>query len=133
MCRQVERYSADSRRSDRSVLDDHTVLVRDRGPRENCGVAGKRSGSELPDGHLAGELIRKTVRDQIRGHKPPEAEQAYRRLRAQGYSDADAVELIAAALAAEMFYVLSQQREHDPVRYAKMLNALPELPSDDDS
>jgi hypothetical protein len=43
------------------------------------------------------------------------------------------VELIAAALAAEMFYVLSQQREHDPVRYAKMLKALPTLPSDEDA
>ena len=96
-------------------------------------MARKRSGSELSEGHLAGELIRKTVRDQIRGHNPPEAEQTYQRLRAQGYSDADAVELIAAALAAEMFYVLSQQREHDPVRYAKMLKALPTLPSDEDA
>jgi len=69
----------------------------------------------------------------MRAHHPPETEQAYRRLRAQGYSDADAVELIAAVLAAEMFYMLNEQREHDPVRYAKMLKALPELPSDDDA
>ena len=108
-------------------------MFRDGGPRENGVVARKRSGSELSEGHLAGELIRKTVRDQIRGHNPPEAEQSYYRLRAQGYSDDDAVELIAAALAAEMFYVLSQQREHDPVRYAKMLKALPTLPSDEDA
>jgi hypothetical protein len=70
---------------------------------------------------------------QIRGHKPLEAEQAYRRLRTQGYSDADAVELIAAVLAAEMFYMLTQQSEHDPARYAKMLKRLPELPYDADA
>ena len=93
----------------------------------------KRRASEVAEGHLAGEAIRKTVRDQIRHHRPPETGQTHRRLRAQGYSDADAVELIAAVLAAEMFDMLNEQREYDPVRYAKMLKALPSLPSDDDA
>jgi hypothetical protein len=93
----------------------------------------KTRGDELADGHLAGEAVRKTVRAQIRGKEPPEAEQAYRRLKHEGYSDGEAVELIAAVLAAEIFYVLSEQSEHDPARYAKMLRRLPELPHDSDA
>ncbi len=94
---------------------------------------GRSGPGNLADGHLAGEAIRKTVRIQIRTHKPPEAEEAYRRLRSEGYSDGDAVELIAAVLAAEMFYILRDASEHDPVRYAKLLSRLPELPTDDDA
>ena len=123
------------RRRPRPVPDARarTALVVLEKRRENSEVTRKRHDSQQPDGHLAGELIRKTVRDQIRGHQPPETEQAYRRLRTQGYSDGDAVELIAAVLAAEMFYILTQQREHDPIRYATMLKRLPELPSEDDA
>lgn len=70
----------------------------------------RRSDDEgLPDGRLAGEEIRRVVRRQIIDHQPPETEQAYRRLRHEGYSDRDAVELIAAVLAAEMFYMLKQR------------------------
>jgi len=86
-----------------------------------------------PDGRLAGEEIRRVVRTQIRSKEPPETEQAYRRLKHEGYSDAEAVELIAAVLAAEIFYMLSHQNEHDPARYAKMLKRLPELPQDSDA
>jgi hypothetical protein len=93
----------------------------------------KRRGDDLPDGHLAGEAMRKTVRTQIRSKQPPEAEQAYRRLMHEGYSDDGAVELIASVLAAEIFYMLSEQSEHDPARYAKMLRRLPELPHDSDA
>jgi hypothetical protein len=88
---------------------------------------------EPRDGHLAGEAIRRAIRTQIRTHEPPETEQTYRRLRDDGYSDRDAVELIAAVLASEMFYMLKQQSEHDPARYAEMLRRLPELPYDADA
>ena len=94
-----------------------------RGPRDE----------EPQDGHVAGEAIRETVRTQIRAHEPPEVEQTYRRLRDDGYSDRDAVELIAAVLAAEIFYMLRRQSEHDPARYAMMLKRLPELPDDSDA
>jgi hypothetical protein len=86
-----------------------------------------------PDGHLAGEEIRRVVRTQIRIKEPPETEQTYLRLKHEGYSDREAVELIAAVLAAEIFSMLSQKSEHDPARYAKMLKRLPELPYDSDA
>lgn len=73
------------------------------------------------------------MRTQIRTHDPPETEQTYRRLRRDGYSDRGAVELIAAALAAEIFHMLKQKTEHDPLRYAKMLARLPDLPYDSDA
>jgi hypothetical protein len=103
------------------------------GVAELAAMTKRSDGEGLPGGHLAGEEIRKTVRRQIHDHEPPETEQAYRRLRHEGYSDRDAVELIAAVLAAEMFYMLTQRSEHDPARYAKMLKRLPELPHDSDA
>lgn len=96
-------------------------------------MARKQRGNEPPDGHLAGEEIRQVVRTQIRTHEPPETGQTYQRLRREGYSDHDAVELIAAVLAAEIFSMLKQKTEHDPARYAKMLERLPELPYDSDT
>ena len=54
-------------------------------------------------------------------------------MKREGYSDAESVELIAAVLAAEMFYMLTQQRDHDRLRYAVMLKRLPELPHDSDA
>ena len=77
--------------------------------------------------------MRKVVRTQIRTKQPPETEQTYRRLKHEGHSDAEAVELIASVLAAEIFYMLSRTNEHDPARYAKMLKRLPELPADSDA
>ena len=92
----------------------------------------KRRDGELPDGHLAGEEARNVVRAQIRIKQPPETDQTYRRLKHEGYSSAEAIELIASVLADEIFSMLSQKREHDPARYAKMLKKLPELPPDSD-
>lgn len=72
------------------------------------------------------------MRTQLRTHEPPETEQTYRRLRSDGYSERDAIELITAVLAAEIFGMFKQQVPHDPVRYATMLKRLPELPYDPD-
>jgi hypothetical protein len=36
-------------------------------------------------------------------------------------------------LAAEVFYILREQTEYDPLRYARMLKRLPELPQDTDA
>jgi hypothetical protein len=77
--------------------------------------------------------MREAVRTQIRTQDPPETERTYRRLRHAGYSEPDAVELITAVLAAEVFYMLTQQTEYDPLRYVRMLKRLPELPHDSDA
>jgi len=77
--------------------------------------------------------MRRAVRTQIRTKEPPETEQAYRRLKHEGYSDRGAVELIAAVVAAEIFFMLSQKSDYDPARYARMLKRLPELPPDSDA
>ena len=63
----------------------------------------QRRDDDLPDGHLAGEEMRKVVRAQIRIKQPPETDQTYRRLKHEGYSSSEAVELITAVLAAETF------------------------------
>ncbi len=58
---------------------------------------------------------------------PPEAGRAVERLVSEGYSRADAVVLVARVLAAEMFAILKEDREHDGAKYAKALDALPRL------
>jgi len=93
----------------------------------------RRRDDDLPDGHLAGEAMRRAVRTQIRTKEPPETEQTYRRLKHEGFSDKGAVELIAAVVAAEIFFMLSQKSDYDPARYARMLKRLPELPPDSDA
>ena len=85
------------------------------------------------DGPVLGELIRQTVREQIRKNDPPEAAVTYRRLVSEGYAEADAVELMTAVLAAEIYFMMSEGRPFDPVHYIADLRRLPELPHDSDA
>jgi hypothetical protein len=80
--------------------------------------------SDDDDGSLAA-VIREAVRAQIDKRDPPEVQATYERLVAQGYTDAGAVELIAAALMSDIAEVV--QNEHRS-RYIEMLARLPELP-----
>jgi hypothetical protein len=95
----------------------------------------RRSSGEEPDadGLMVGNLLRQTVRDQIKANEPPEVAATYRRLIAEGHDDANALELITAVLAAEMYYILNEQRHFDEAKYNANLRRLPELPYDSDA
>ena len=88
---------------------------------------------DKPEGHLAGEAMRGAVRDQIKTADPPEAKRTYERLRNLGMSDEQAIEFMAAVLAAEIFDVLKNQREYDREHYEAALRALPTLPWESDA
>ena len=83
------------------------------------------------DGARIGEVMRQTVRAQVKGGDPPEAKATYERLQRLGLSEAQAVEHMAAVLAAEMFDMMKVQREYDRERYESALRALPTLPWDE--
>ena len=84
-------------------------------------------------GLVLGELLRETVRDQVKGNNPPEVAATYRRLLAQGYDRAEAIELITAVLAAEMYDIMNERRPFDSARYNISLKRLPQLPYDSDA
>lgn len=82
---------------------------------------------------MLGEMLRQTVRDQIKGNEPPEVGATYRRLIAEGQDQKNAIELITAVLAAEMYGIMKEQRPFDEIRYNTNLRHLPELPYDSDA
>lgn len=81
----------------------------------------RRSSGEEPDagGLMVGELLRQTVRDQIKANEPPEVAATYRRLIAEGHDATNALELITAVLAAEMYDIMNEQRDFDETKPRK--------------
>jgi hypothetical protein len=89
----------------------------------------------LPDGDgaMVGELLRQTIRDQIKANDPPEVTATYRRLIAEGHDNSNAVELITAVLAVEMYDIMKERREFDETKFKTNLRRLPELPYESDA
>ncbi len=72
--------------------------------------------------------ILSAVDNQLLENEPPETRTTYERLVAEGYSDEEARKLIGAALSAEMYDMLKEQKEYDQERYIETLRKLPEMP-----
>jgi len=68
------------------------------------------------------------VENQLRDNEPPETRQTYERLLREGHSEAEAKDLIGAAIAAETYYILKRDEQFNHDRYVTMLNNLPKLP-----
>lgn len=82
------------------------------------------------DAELARAAILDAVENQLRDNDPPMARQTLERLVREGYSDDDARELIAVALATEIYH--AARDGYDEARYRASLEALPDLPFDGD-
>ncbi|WP_130470731.1 hypothetical protein [Candidatus Magnetaquicoccus inordinatus] len=74
------------------------------------------------------QAVLDSVDDQLRKSNPPEVQETYQRLCAQGYSDQDARQLIGAAVANESFMILVHHDVFDLARYVATLRNLPRLP-----
>ena len=79
---------------------------------------------------LAREGLIDAVEQQIAQGTPAEAPRTLERLLNEGYPREEAVRLMAAALAAEAFEVLDQQREFDERNYERLLQRLPRPPGE---
>ena len=85
------------------------------------------------EGLVLGDILRQTVRDQIAGKNPREVEATFRRLLSEGQDQKNALELITAVLAAEMYDMMNEGREFNAAKYAHDLRRLPELPYESDA
>ena len=74
------------------------------------------------------EEVIKAVKKQIDVNTPPETKQTYERLIGEGYAEAEAHEMLAYALTAELFAVLKEKRPFDLSLYIANVNQLPTLP-----
>jgi hypothetical protein len=83
---------------------------------------------DKPEGAIAGEALRDAVRQQIAAGDPAEAERTFFRLRGLGLTEEQAIEFMAAVLAAEVFSMLKDETPYDRDRYEKALRNLPKLP-----
>ncbi len=72
--------------------------------------------------------ILEAVENQLEGNDPPETRQTYERLLRAGHSEDEAKKLIGAVIAAEMFWIMKQEKPFDHDRFVKALARLPEIP-----
>jgi hypothetical protein len=68
------------------------------------------------------------VENQLADNDPPETRQTYERLLREGRSEKEAKKLIGAAIAAETFWILKENKPFDQARFIATLNRLPKLP-----
>ncbi len=68
--------------------------------------------------------ILEIVENQLRDNEPPETRQALMRLLAVGYSRQEAVEMIGAAVASEIWHILHEKERYDAERYKAALNQI---------
>lgn len=69
-----------------------------------------------------------TVENQLRDGDPPETSSTLLRLKAAGYTEQEAKELISACVAAEMVAVMDSNQPFNQQRYVSWLAKLPDLP-----
>jgi hypothetical protein len=74
------------------------------------------------------QAILEVVNNQLRDGEPPETAATLERLVQEGHSRQQAIELIGAVVASEIFGVLKEGRAYDRVRYVAALEALPRMP-----
>jgi len=88
-------------------------------------------GSDTPN--EAGMAILEAVENQLESNEPPKTRETLNRLMAGGIERDEALKYIACALSVEVFGALKLSEPFNPERYDKNLDALPEMPWDDDS
>jgi peroxiredoxin family protein len=71
--------------------------------------------------------ILEVVDNQITANDPPETTQTLERLKKEGYSEKEAIELIACVVSVEIFDILKTKEEFNLERFVKALNKLPKM------
>ena len=85
-----------------------------------------------PDQEVLREAIFEVVENQMRDGTPPQTKTTYDRLIAAGHSRLETMKLIGCAVTVEIFDVMKENKPYNEERYVAALEALPELPFDDD-
>ncbi len=74
------------------------------------------------------QAILGVVDNQLRENNPPETRETLARLIKEGYSEAEARELIGSVVAVEIYEVMNQKRPFNRERFVAGLKNLPQLP-----
>ena len=77
---------------------------------------------------IAREAIFEVIENQLRDNKPPITRETYTRLKSEGFSKEEAMNLIGCALSVELFEVMKNKQEFNSERYSNNLKTLPKLP-----
>ncbi len=72
-----------------------------------------------------------TVENQLRDKDPPETRQTYERLLREGHTEAEAKDLLGAAIAAEAYYIMKKNEPFNRDRFVKTLNDCRNFPNKD--
>ncbi|MEX2479330.1 MAG: hypothetical protein WD928_00570 [Gammaproteobacteria bacterium] len=88
--------------------------------------------ADTEEGQFAGEALVEAIENQIRDGYPAETKRTLQRLMALGETRENAMRYIGCVLAVEVFEVLEKGSTFDEARYVRNLQALPELPYDED-
>lgn len=72
------------------------------------------------------------IENQMKENNPPETKKTYQRLLDQGFSREETLRMMAAVILTEMNDMLKENRTFDEAGYVEALQALPELPGDDE-
>jgi hypothetical protein len=78
----------------------------------------------MPNPKRLKRAILEIIENQLRDNEPPETQQALNRLLAAGYSRQAAVEMIGAAVAAEIWPIIREKQPYDSERYVAALNKI---------
>lgn len=74
--------------------------------------------------------VMEIVGNQLRDGDPPETQETFDRLIAEGYDENEARRLIGCVVVSEIFDIMKNGEPFDANRYARVLSSLPELPGD---
>jgi len=77
-----------------------------------------------------GKTILEVVENQVRDNDPPETGQTIERLRAEGYTAAEARRLVATAVTVELFHIMRDREMFNRKRFVWNLAHLPREPWD---
>jgi hypothetical protein len=79
---------------------------------------------------IAREALMEALENQLKGNNPPETRKTLQRLKAMGYSEEEAKNLIGQCLATEIFHVLKYKQPYNNERYIGYLKNLPKSPTE---
>ena len=87
---------------------------------------GNREGTHEEQG-LVGAALVEAVENQLRDNDPPITARTLERLKGEGYSREEAIDLIVVALSAEIWAIQTSKRRFDLKNYTTLLESLPGL------
>ncbi len=103
------------------------TLKRQR-PRRQAALPPQGYGEPQSTNPALRAAVLQLVEKQLTSGNPPETRQTLERLVGMGYSREGAINLIATAVASEIFDVMARGEAYDAARYLAALARLPQLP-----